>query len=61
MKWEARIFDGRQQVSLGYYDSRAAAAAAYNAETERLRGPGAYTGFAGREGSTDGLDFSGWH
>jgi hypothetical protein len=45
LKWEARIFDGQKQVSLGYYDSEEAAARAYDAKALRLRGPNASVNF----------------
>lgn len=43
-KWEARIFDSNsgKQVSLGYYDSEDTAARAYDAESQRIRGPHAH-------------------
>ena len=44
-KWEARIFDGIRQVSLGYYDSQEEAAEAYDKEATRLRGSVAILNF----------------
>lgn len=38
-RWEARIFDGNSQVSLGYYDTAEAAARVYDMHALRLRGP----------------------
>lgn len=40
-KWEARICDSakRKQVTLGYFDSEEEAAAAYEAESKRIRRP----------------------
>ena len=44
-KWEARIFNGTRQISLGYYDNEAEAAAAYDAEARGLRGAAAVVNF----------------
>lgn len=44
-KWEARIFDGQKQVSLGYFDTENAAALAYDAKAIRLRGANAQLNF----------------
>ena len=44
-KWEARIFNGTRQISLGYYDNEVEAAAAYDAEARGLRGAAAVVNF----------------
>lgn len=44
-KWEARIFNGTRQVSLGYFDNEADAAAAYDAKARSLRGDAAVVNF----------------
>ena len=44
-KWEARIFDGTRQVSLGYSDSELEAAKMYDQEAIRLRGYTAVVNF----------------
>eukprot|EP00884_Botryococcus_braunii_P009510 jgi/Botrbrau1/18560/Bobra.0367s0009.2 len=44
-KWEARIFDGQKQISLGYYDTEEAAAKAYDVRALRLRGPNTQVNF----------------
>jgi len=36
-KWEAQIFNGARQVSLGYHDSEAQASVAFNAAAMQLR------------------------
>lgn len=44
-KWEARIFDGQRQVSLGYYNTEVEAAVAFDAAALQLRGPATCTNF----------------
>lgn len=47
-KWEARIFDGQRQISLGYFDEEADAAAAYDERARGLRGMAAVVNFPDR-------------
>ena len=44
-KYEARIFNGEKQLSLGYYQTQEAAARAYDEAAKQLRGVHAVTNF----------------
>ena len=44
-KWEARIFNGTRQVSLGYFDNEVEAATAYDAQAWKMRGAAAVLNF----------------
>ena len=44
-RWEARIFNGTRQVSLGYFDNEVEAAAAYDAQAWKMRGAAAVLNF----------------
>lgn len=49
-KWEARIFDGERQISLGYFDTEIHAAVAFDAAAVQLRGTSACTNFVPDDG-----------
>ena len=44
-KWEARIFNGARQISLGYFDDEVEAATAYDAQAKKMRGSAAVLNF----------------
>jgi hypothetical protein len=44
-KWEARIFNGSRQVSLGYFEDENEAAQAYDAQAVQMRGGSAVVNF----------------
>lgn len=52
-KWEARIFNGERQVSLGYFEAEVPAAMAFDAAAIQLRGPTTCTNFVSHSANGD--------
>lgn len=52
-KWEARIFNGTRQVSLGYFDNESEAATAYDAQARKMRGNAAILNFPSDDSNAD--------
>ena len=44
-KWEARIFNGSRQISLGYFENEMDAAVAYDEKARSIRGRAAVVNF----------------